>query len=295
MITTNTHETTNGSQQTIALLKRQIRQVELGHLLQPDNSLPRGITSGLAAIDQVLPERGYSRGTLIEWLVPGSSGQTAGYGVELLSLQLAQRAMQGGGSLVVVDPAEEFYPLAARQLGIPLDRVVILRGHKLEDLYWSIDQALRCEAVAAVWCAATSAMPSFLVDLDERWHRRFQLSAEVGQSFGLFLRPDRVARQPSWSDIQWRVLATHRTSQQRNERGLTEQTPPESNLPDDYWARPISLQLLKCRGGRAGQTIHLNFDTRTGELRSDAARRLESLRPRSPAADLKIPAFSQTG
>ncbi len=295
MITTNTHETMNGSQQTIALLKRQIRQVELGHLQQSDDSLPRGITSGLAAIDQLLPESGYSRGTLIEWLVPGSTGQTAGYGAELLALQLAQRAMQRGGSLVVVDPAEEFYPLAARQLGIPLDHVVILRGNKLDDLYWSIDQALRCEAVAAVWCAATAAMPQFLVDLDERWHRRFQLSAEAGKSLGLFLRPDRVARQPSWSDIQWRVLGTSSGSPHRSDRGLTEQARQEPTLPDDYWARPISLQLLKCRGGRAGQTLHLNFDTRTGELRSDAARRLESLRPRPTAGDLKIAAFSQTG
>lgn len=248
-------------QQTLTALQQRIRRVELGSRgWELDTAAPpRGISSGLAAIDRLLPEGGYLPGTLIEWLVPGRGGRTAGFGAEWLALLLARRAMQDGRALVVVDPASEFYPPAAKQAGIPLDRLVILRGQRQEDLYWSLDQALRCQGVAAVLAAATSACPRFLVELPERWHRRFQLSAEAGQTLGLFIRPCSVARQPSWSDIQWRLLplsSPRWTTSAANE------------LPPDYGLRSLTLQLIKCRGGRTGATVHLHLDTRTGELHS---------------------------
>jgi hypothetical protein len=267
-------------QQTLAALQQQIRQVELGSrgLETDDTGGSRGFSSGLPAIDRLLPEGGYLPGTLVEWLVPGRGGRTAGFGVEWLALQVARRAMQDGGTLVVVDPANEFYPLAARQAGIHLEQVVILRGERLDDLYWSLDQALRCEGVAAVFAAATSARPRFLVDLPERWHRRFQLSAEAGGALGLFIRPSSVARAPSWSDIQWRLIMQSPPS------GTDESLCREKwtgvaagggdrqglgvGLPADYWWRPMSLQLVKCRGGRTGPTVHFNLNTRTGELQS---------------------------
>ncbi len=280
---------------TIEQLKRQIRHVELG--LEHDDAEQQtpAISGGCEAINRLLPAHGYLPGSLIEWLVPGSNA--IGYGAELLSLQLAQRAAASGGAIVIVDPANEFYPPAARGLGIELDRLVIVRGKKLDDLYWSIDQALRCEAVAAVWAAATPALPRFLVDLDERWHRRFQLSAEASGSFGLFLRPDRVARQPSWSDVQWRILPQKgsglfdsdlSSAGDRQRDGQTFRINPFAELPADYWQRPISLQLLRCRAGRTGPTVHLNFDTRSGVITSDAARRFEFAEPRGVATPIRL-------
>jgi hypothetical protein len=251
-------------------LQRSIRAVETGQAFSAnDQDAPSSsITNGLAAMDRLLPEQGYRRGSLVEWLVPGDN--TAGHGAELLSLQIAQRAAAEGGSIVVVDPAEEFHVPAARALGVELHRLVILRGRNVEDLYWSIDQALRCEAVAAVWAAASPVVPRFLTDMDERWQRRFQLSAEAGGGIGLFLRPERVARQPTWCDVQWRVLATSRGQEQP---WMVPDLLPGQQLPENYWQRPISLQLLRCRGGSAGQSVHFNLDTRSGKLTVDVTRR----------------------
>lgn len=282
------------SHQTVEQLRRQIRQVETGRALEESELVMSGaISSGLVAMDQLLPDGGYLRGTIVEWLVPDE--QTMGFGAEILSLQIAQRAAESGGVIVVVDPGQEFYPLAARSLGVSLERLVILRGGRLKDLYWSIDQALRCEAVAAVWAAATIRRPEFLVDLDDRWQRRFQLSAEVGGTLGLWVRSDRVARQPTWSDVQWLVKRTGR-SQQDAQRWSRDSVDLWS-LPEEHWQRPVSVQLLKCRGGRAGQTLHLNLDSRTGVWSIDSGRRWErAVVPSLPSAgERTLPVVSAPG
>ncbi|MEZ6097009.1 MAG: hypothetical protein R3C03_22775 [Pirellulaceae bacterium] len=285
--------------QTIQQLQRQIRAVETGKdFEQEPEAIPTGITSGLPAIDRLLPDQGYRRGSLVEWLTPGNN--TIGYGADLLSLQLAQRAAEDGGTIVIVDPTEEFYPVAARTLGIELHRLVILRGQRLEDLYWSIDQALRCSSVSAVWAAASPALPRFLVDMDERWHRRFQLSVEASGAIGLFLRPEIVARQPTWSDIQWHIKAPASFTQ--TSPTATAPSPASSlaaasaespfALPEGYHSRPVAMQLLRCRGGRTGHTVHFQIDSRTGALSPATSRRRSQP---TPATRVTTSRFRQTG
>jgi hypothetical protein len=285
----------------IQRLQRDIRSVETASTVDAcdrTDSCLSTITTGLEALDQWLPERGYRRGSMVEWLVPGGNStnfQTVGFGAELLSLQVASRAAARGGSIVVVDPTGEFYPLAARSLGIELHRLVILRGERLEDLYWAIDQSLRCEAVAAVWAAASPQRPRFLVDMDERWQRRFQLAAEAGGSIGLFLRPDRVARQPTWCDVQWRIIPQS-LSREVSVAGVPDLLPGQS-LPENYWRRLLSIQLLRCRGGRSGQTLHCTLDTRTGEMtRTTALRRVaQRASPQRPVPSAPQALPRQTG
>ena len=238
--------------QRLERLRGQIRGVETACRAKD----PATISSGVPAIDSLLPGGGYARGSLVEWLAPA-----AGCGAEWLALQLARRAAADGGAIVIIDPRRDFYPPAAVALGLRLEQLVIVQGRRGDDLYWAIDQALRCTAVAAVWAAgslgaASSNADPFLGNIDERWLRRFQLSAEQSGALGIFVRHISVARQPTWCDIQWRV-ATPRLGS-------------DSRIGDDSQGelRPISLQLLKCRGATsAGQTLDLELDTRSGELR----------------------------
>ncbi|MDB2687522.1 hypothetical protein N9Y42_09955, partial [Mariniblastus sp.] len=162
------------------------------------------ISSGCKAIDQLLPGRGYSPGTLVQWLVPdclkASRSQTSsvtpnGYAADYLSLLSAIEACKDGRSLVVLDPWHQFYPPAVAALGVDMANLIILRSQSKpntqnqssrsatsqtdNDLYWAVDQALRCSAVGAVWGPLGS--------IDERWFRRFQLSAESSGCLGLFI------------------------------------------------------------------------------------------------------------
>jgi protein ImuA len=236
-------------------LRNKIRSVETAGRM--DDGIR--VSSGCAAIDRFLPGSGYQRGTLVQWLTSG------GQGADYLSLLVARQACQDGGALVVLDPLNQFYPPAAAAIGVNLDNLIVLRTENLagsqkelrSDLLWSIDQALRCPAVAAVWGP--------LDQIDERWFRRFQLSAETSGCLGLFVQPIQVARQPSWAEVQWMVSHLREPSGRNSEARISQQQ--------------VHLQLTRCRGTQTGKTVNLSINTITGNVQ--LARRDHEQHPRN--------------
>src|SRR5258708_916083 len=68
-----------------------------------------GISStGVAALDALLPATAFRAGMIVEWVREG-----AGSGAARLALPMAIEALQRGGALVVIDDRREFYPPAA--------------------------------------------------------------------------------------------------------------------------------------------------------------------------------------
>jgi hypothetical protein len=267
----------------ITQLREQIRQTETAGRIG-DGSL---VTNGCHAIDRLLPENGYPRGSLIQWISTGGSG------ADLLSLRVAQQACDDGGALVVIDPQHEFFPPAAAAIGINLDNLIVLRGNQLtncqgelpisrqstddrssvisaarsssptlpstsnatnsvtyndtyNNLLWSIDQSLRCPAVAAVWGS--------LNEINERWFRRFQLSAESSGCMGLFVQPAAAARQPTWAEVQWMVG----TNSPAKKTGF--------KTDDSHHSQLVRLQLTRCRGTHTGKVITLAINHITGKV-----------------------------
>ncbi len=208
------------------------------------------VSSGSAAIDQMLPAGGYHRGTIIEWI------SNVGSSAEFLSLTTAREAALDGGALVVVDFEGHFYPPAAAAIGINLGNLIVLRPAgpcdesdtrdlEPDDFLWAIDQSLRCSAVAAVW----SKLPDFEDSQSgQRWLRRFQLSAESSGCLGLFVRPLSACGGPSWSEIQWLIK-------------------PQSS-PVGASCRRVGAQLVRCRGGTVGKETTLDISTLTGRIRN---------------------------
>ena len=262
-------------------LRNKIRSVETAGRM--DDGIR--VSSGCAAIDRLLPGSGYQRGTLAQWLTSG------GQGADYLSLLVARQACQDGGALVVLDPRNQFYPPAAAAIGVNLDNLIVLRTENLAgsqkelqaDLLWSIDQALRCPAVAAVWGP--------LDQIDERWFRRFQLSAETSGCLGLFVQPIQVARQPSWAEVQWIVSHLREPSGGDSVARISRAAPfaknPAANDADCELAlgrlkdgttkgaqqqfpacsqQQVHLQLTRCRGTQTGKTINLSINTIKGNV-----------------------------
>ncbi len=229
----------------IRRLQRDINRVETGQRADADET----ISSGCQAIDRLLPGQGYPRGCLVQWLSGG------GLGADYLALLAAREACRDGGALVVVDPWNQFYPPAAAAAGIELGNLIVLRNHapgrssgdasrsEDRDLLWSVDQALRCSAVGAVW----GPLPA----IDERWFRRFQLSAESSGCLGLFLQSLDQARQPSWAEVQWLT-------------GVSRQPRPASSSRAVHHLR---LQLTRCRGTQTGKAVELAIDMVSGQVR----------------------------
>lgn len=268
-------------------LREGIRQVETaGRATLYDQ---RVISGGVPALDQLLPDGGYPPGSLVEWLAP-----LAGCGAELLGLLLARsaagllaRSGAGGiispargplthagssscspsqrasgtrepGVIVIADPGRDFYAPAAVRLGLRPDQLILLQHPREEELYWAIEQALRCPAVAAVYAAAdlsSATRQSFLgSNLDQRWLRRFQLAAEQGGGIGIFIRPIRVASRPTWADLQWRVALDSAPL-----------SPHESQTSEAIV--PLQVELLRCRGQASGRSASLQLHLHTGEFR----------------------------
>ena len=204
----------------------------------PDADGVETLSTGSDAIDDLLPRGGLRAGALAEWVA-----QADGCGASALAVIAARARLdspRGRGPLVVVSPPNEFYPPAAVALGIPEDRMIWVQPTRHADAVWAIDQALRCESVAAVWASIGAT-------LDDRDARRFQLAAETGRTPGLFVRPAAVRGRPSFADVRLYV-------------GNHTKHPAESACRAIPAGRILRVTLDRCRGGTAGRSVSVRID-----------------------------------
>ncbi len=209
------------------------------------------VSSGCRALDALLPDKAFRRGTLVEWLgcTMGSCAMSCGTGsgAATLALILARQAAREGGAVVVLDPlpgsegAGSFYPPAGVALGIDLKNLILVRPGNLKDAAWALDQSLRSAAVAAVL-----AWPEKVSD---HAFRRLQLAAESSGALGLLVRPDTVRGQPSWADL--RLLVAPLAGDSR---------------PHAAARRRIRVELLRSRGGFSAGMAEVEVDVETGRI-----------------------------
>jgi protein ImuA len=197
-------------------------------------------STGVAALDRLLPRGGLAGGAILEWLSPGE-----GQGAVSLTLVLAARVLEQGGALVVVDPRREFYPPGAAYLGIDLERTVVVQPVGERQALWGLEQALRSPAASVVfgWCDR----------LGERVFRRLQLAAEAGGSLGFLLRPASCRGAPSWAEA----------------RLLVQAAPPTDRHPWAYNvapARRLRIEVLQRRNGFGGEAITLELTHEAGHV-----------------------------
>jgi protein ImuA len=222
---------------TIESLRARMRQ-------SPSFSSPEEVdlvSTGCADWDRWLPAGGFPRGALVEWF-----GVQAGGGAGTLALQVAREACASGGWLVVIDSERNFYPPAALAHRIDLHRLIVLRPANRQDLYWSVQQALACPAVGAVWGALDS--------IDEIAFRRFQLAAESSGCLGMFLRPAAARGLPSWSELQLGV-------EPQRSGGLS-----EPHLRPLAMSRRFHVTMLRGRQTFQRRRIGLELNELTGRI-----------------------------
>lgn len=184
--------------ETVARLRNQLRLWErscrAGLSTGFPDADPSTTSTGSPELDQLLPERGFPPGSVVEWIAEHSGGGA----ISLAWLTLKQAA-QRPGWIVVVDPQSEFYPPAMGNLGVDLERVLVVRPRNEADALWAFDQALRSPGVVAAWMRRDR--------LREHDFRRLQLAAEAGQTLGLLTRPKQARSQPSWAYARLAVRA----------------------------------------------------------------------------------------
>jgi hypothetical protein len=120
-----------------------------------------------------------------------------GVGATTLALRAATAAAaESSRTVVVIDSWGDFYPPAMWRLGMAVERLVVIRVSKSDEVIWAVDQSLRCSAVAALVAPVSR--------LDDATSRRLQLAAESGGGVGILLRPD-SGRRHSFAAVQMRI------------------------------------------------------------------------------------------
>ena len=213
--------------EVIRELQERLRLLERSH-----HEVGRAAWStGIAPLDRLLPTGALRSGTLIEWLADAE-----GAGAATLALLSAVHLLtETTGALVVVDPTGEFYPPAAAQLGVPLDRLVVVRPKGVKETLWTIEQSLRSRGAMVVFAN--------LGPLDGRVFRRLQLAAETGGGIGYLMRPLACRAEPTWAES----------------RLLVEGVPPGKS--------GRRLKVTSLRGQDANGTVDLEVCDETGDVR----------------------------
>lgn len=193
------------------------------------------ISSGFAGLDRLLPRQGFAGGSLVEWLGSGD-----GSGGMTLALAVGGRIIRDRGVLVLVGDAQTFFPPAAAGLGVPLERMVVVRTGPGQRMLWGIEQALRCEGIAVTLGRLDRAPGPVL--------RRLQLAAETGGGLGFLVRPGECRGETPWGDA----------------RLLVQGIPGEATPGPPAWR--LRVELLYCRGGRAGGTAEVEVGDETNHV-----------------------------
>jgi protein ImuA len=187
---------------------------------------------GSAALDGLLPDGRLPAGSAVELLSAGE-----GTGAWTLALLMAKHACRGRKVLVVVDGQRGFYPPAVAQWGIDLEQSIVVHPRNRREALLATNLSLRCSAVGAV--------VGYYDQLRTLDARKLQLAAEAGGGVGFLLRPQGALRVPSFAQL--RLLIGPVASREA--------------------ARRLRVEVVRCRGGKSGQSVQLEVSDETGDVR----------------------------
>lgn len=124
---------------------------------------------------------------------------------------------------------KNIFPPALVHFGINPDRMIFIHPRKEIDLYWSMEEALRCNAIGAVI--------SEVKEISFTASRRLQLAVEESRITGFIIR-DRPKTMATVSDARWQITSLPCE---------TEICLPGLGFPK--W----QIELLKVRNGKPGK------------------------------------------
>jgi protein ImuA len=165
----------------------------------PETAQP-AVATGFAAIDRHLPVGGLRPGRLHDILAaPGHHAAASGFTARLAARFAAALAGDGGEVLWCLR-RDDLHAPGLLPLSLDPARLIVAWCARDEDLLWSMEEGLRCSAVAAVIGDCRNA--------DALAQRRLQLAAEAGGGAGLMLREAvSGALVLNTPDSRWRIAA----------------------------------------------------------------------------------------
>lgn len=184
--------------QAVATLDSMLAAQTLWHAGRHPAAATDGEPTGHAALDDLLPQRGWPRRALTELLLPAD-----GVGELALLMPTLARLSREGGTLALIAPPYLPYAPAWQAAGIDLGVLHVIEASP-RDALWAFEQCLRSGA-----CAAVVGWPR---QADAQALRRLQVAADSGDCLGFVLRDRKHAANPSPAALRlehdgdgWRV------------------------------------------------------------------------------------------
>ncbi|WP_374358010.1 translesion DNA synthesis-associated protein ImuA [Thermomonas sp.] len=184
--------------QAVASLDSLLAAQTLWHAGRHPATTRDGEPTGHAALDALLPQRGWPRRALTELLLPAD-----GVGELALLMPTLARLSREGGTLALIAPPYLPYAPAWQAAGIDLGVLHVIEAAP-RDALWAFEQCLRSGA-----CAAVVGWPR---QADAQALRRLQVAADSGDCLGFVLRDRKHAANPSPAALRlehdgdgWRV------------------------------------------------------------------------------------------
>ncbi|MDQ6482144.1 Error-prone repair protein ImuA [Dyadobacter sp. LHD-138] len=181
---------------------------------------------GLGPIEAAFPNGVFPTGAVHEFLSDNTenAAATTGFMAGLLS-----RTMQRGGFCVWLSSKRTVFPAALKFFGVEPERVIFIDVRNEKDLLWMVEEALKCQALAAV--------VGELQEVNLTESRRLQLAVEQSRVTGLLHRHNPRNANTIAAVSRWKISSLPSN--------------PGEDLPGMGFYR-WHVELLKVRNGEPG-------------------------------------------
>ncbi|ACU04604.1 MULTISPECIES: ImuA family protein [Pedobacter] len=180
---------------------------------------------GLGLLEATFPNGIFPIGVVHEFLGAETEQAAACSG---FMAALLGRLMQHEGIGVWIGTSRKLFPPALKAFGIEPDRVVFVDLQRERDVLWAMEEALKCEGLAAV--------VGEVREISFAQSRRLQLAVESSRVTGFILRTDARKLSTTACTVRWQI---------------TSLPSEESEMPGVGFPR-WNVELLKVRNGNPG-------------------------------------------
>lgn len=199
------------------------------HLLQGFKPALTGTIGnvGLGAIEAAFPNSVFPKNAIHEFLtlVPEHAAACSGFIAGIL-----HKLMQDGGACLWISANRSLFPPSLKSFGVEPDRIIFVDLQQEKDVLWAMEEALKCEGLAAVIAEVR--------EVSLTASRRLQLAVEKSGVTGLVLRNDAHRLSTTACVARWLV------------KPIASQL--EDNMPGVGFPR-WNVELLKVRNGNPGK------------------------------------------
>jgi protein ImuA len=185
-----------------------------------------GGTFGLGPIEAAFPNGVFPTGTIHEMICPTleQAAATGGFMSGLLA-----SLMQNGGACLWIGTSRTIFPASLITFNVEPDRIIFIDLNREKDVLWAIEEALKCEGLAAV--------VGEIREISFAQSRRLQLAVENSKVTGFLLRNDPKKLGTTTCVARWQITPLP--------------SEPEDELPGVGFPR-WQVDLLRVRNGNPG-------------------------------------------